>query len=175
MRNLNKSKKLVVILQSLNKSKKLEVILRTLNTSWMTASWIAAPYPSLCKTLLGETWCLGNPYFTHWLPKHPVFWFNLILTQSVRLPVVTYPLLCSPCVTYGTLCHTIGYQVFPNPAYNVIPHPSVSYRQVFRPILYFQSNSSQGNSRLYPNPYLGKWRISLEVISILSMYLRLHT
>ena len=29
---------------------------------------------SLYKTPLGETGCLGNPYFfTYWLPKHPVF------------------------------------------------------------------------------------------------------
>ena len=29
---------------------------------------------SLYKTSLGETGCLGNPYFfSHWLPKHPVF------------------------------------------------------------------------------------------------------
>ena len=41
----------------------------------------------------------------YWLPKHPVFWFNLTLTQSVRLPMVTYLLLCSTCVTYGTPCH----------------------------------------------------------------------
>ena len=25
------------------------------------------------KTPLGETGCLGNPYFICWLPKHPVF------------------------------------------------------------------------------------------------------
>ena len=39
----------------------------------MAASWMAAPDPSLCKTSLEETGCLGNPYFTHWLPNHPVF------------------------------------------------------------------------------------------------------
>ena len=62
-----------------------------------------------------ETGCLGNPYFTYWLPKRPVFLFILTLTQSVRLPKVTYPSLCSPCVTYGTLCHAIGHQVLPHP------------------------------------------------------------
>ena len=72
---------------------------------------MAASDPSLCKTPLGETGCLGNPYFTYWLPKHPIFWFTL--TQSVRLSMVTYPSLCSPCVTYGTLCHAIGHQVLP--------------------------------------------------------------
>ena len=101
------------------------------------------------KTILGETGCLGNLYFTYWLPKHLVFWFTLTLTQSVRLPMVTYPSLCSTCVTYGTLCHAIGHQVLPTPA-SVIPHPSVNYRQVFRPILYFQPSPSQSDSRLYP-------------------------
>ena len=64
-----------------------------MTASWMAASQIAAPQmaafqiaalqivtfqmatsdPSLCKTLLGEAGCLGNPNFTHWLPKHPAF------------------------------------------------------------------------------------------------------
>ena len=128
----------------------------------------------LYKTPLGETGCLDNPYFTYWLLKHPVFWFTLTLTQSVRLPMVTYPSLWSPCVTYGTLCHVIGHQVLSTSA-SVIPHPSVNYCQVFRPILYFQPSPSQSDSRLYPNPYLGKQRISLGVIGILSMCLCSHT
>ena len=69
--------------------------------------------PNLCKTPLRETGCLGNSYCTYWLPKHPVFLFTLALTQSVRLPMVTYPSLCSTCVTYWTLCHAIGHQVLP--------------------------------------------------------------
>ena len=63
----------------------------------------------LYETSLGEIGCLGNPYFIYWLPKHPVFWFTL--TQSVRVPMVTYPSLCSTCVTYRILCHAIGHQV----------------------------------------------------------------
>ena len=39
----------------------------------MAAPWMAASDPNLCKTPLGETGCLGNPYFTHWFPKHPAF------------------------------------------------------------------------------------------------------
>ena len=49
--------------------------------------------------------------FINWLPKYPVFWFTL--TQSVSLPMVTYPSLCSTCVTYRTLCLAIGHQVLP--------------------------------------------------------------
>ena len=89
---------------------------------------------------------------TYWLRKHPVFWFTLTLTQSVRLPMVTYPSLCSPCVTYGTLCHAIGHQMLPTPAFSIILHPSASYCQVFRPILYFQPSSSWSDLQLYPNP-----------------------
>ena len=86
------------------------------------------------KTPLGETGCLGNPYFTGCLS---IQFFNspLPLTQSVRPPMATYPSLCSTCVTYGTLCHARGHS----------------------------------------HSYLGKRRISPGVISILSMYLRLHT
>ena len=29
--------------------------------------------------------------------------------------MATYPSLCSPCVTYGTLCHAIGHQMLPTP------------------------------------------------------------
>ena len=62
---------------------------------------------TLCKTLLGETGFLGNPYFTGCLsiqffdsPLPP----PSTLTQSVRLPTVTYPSLCSPCVPFVTRC-----------------------------------------------------------------------
>ena len=37
----------------------------------------------------------------------------LTTTQLVRPPLVTYPSLCSTCVTYGTLCHAIGHQLPP--------------------------------------------------------------
>ena len=61
-----------------------------------------------CKTPSGETGCLGNPYVNGCLSIH---FFNspLPLTQSVRLPMVTYPSLYIPCVTYGALCHAIGH------------------------------------------------------------------
>ena len=44
----------------------------------MAAPGMAGSDPSLSKTPLRETGCLGNPYFTYWLPKHPVFLFTLI-------------------------------------------------------------------------------------------------
>ena len=137
---------------------------------WMVTSWMTASDPSLCKTPLGETGCLGNPYFTYWLPKHPVFWFTLTLTQSVRLPMVTYPSLCSTWWLTGHYATPEVTTCFPpNP---VIPHSSVDYHQVFKPILYFQSGPSQSDLRLYPTPlYLGKQRISLGVTIILSMCL----
>ena len=39
---------------------------------------------------------------------HPHFW-----TQSVRLPLITYPLLRSTCVTYRTPCHASGHHILP--------------------------------------------------------------
>ena len=66
-------------------------------TSYMSASDLYILY----KALLGETGCLGNPSFIYWFPKHPVLLFTL--TQSVRLPMVTYPWLCSTCDLRDTM------------------------------------------------------------------------
>ena len=41
------------------------------------------------------------------------FYLPPFLTQSVRLPLVTYPSLCSTYVTYRTPCHAIGHRVLP--------------------------------------------------------------
>ena len=66
------------------------------------------------KTPLGETGCLGILYFLLTGVYASSFLIHLfILTQSVRLPVVTYHSLYSTCVTYRTPCHAIGHQVFP--------------------------------------------------------------
>ena len=34
-------------------------------------------------------------------------------TELVKPPLLTYPLLCSTCVTYGTPCHARGQRHFP--------------------------------------------------------------
>ena len=67
------------------------------------------------KTPLGQTGCLGNPYFLltgclgiRFLDSPPFF-----STQLVRLPLVTYLSLWSACVTYRTPCHSIGDQWLP--------------------------------------------------------------
>ena len=49
------------------------------------------------------TGCLGIQFF--YSPPFP--------TQSIRLPLVTYPSLCSTFVTYRTPGHAIGHQVLP--------------------------------------------------------------
>ena len=64
------------------------------------------------KTPLGETGCLGNPYFLL-IGCLSIQFFGSPPTQLVRPPLVTYPSLCSTCVTYGTLYHTMGHQVLP--------------------------------------------------------------
>ena len=53
-------------------------------------------------------------FFFFWMLRHPVFWYTtFFLTQSVRSPLVTYPSLCSPCVTYRMWCHASSHQVLP--------------------------------------------------------------
>ena len=37
----------------------------------------------------------------------------LLLTQLLRLPGITYHLLCSNCISYRTACHSIGHQMLP--------------------------------------------------------------
>ena len=53
-------------------------------------------------------------YLFFWMLRHPIFWFtSLFLTQSVRVPLVTYPSLCCAYVSYGTPWHAIGHQALP--------------------------------------------------------------
>ena len=49
--------------------------------------------------------CLSIQFLIH---PHPFF-----STQLVRPPLVTYPSLCSVCVTYGMVCHAISHQLLP--------------------------------------------------------------
>ena len=109
---LNKTKKLAVLFHDFEQVKRLGCDFVDFEQVKKLSGYFADfEQVKTFATPLGESGCLGNSYFTYWLPKHPVFWFTL--TQSVRLPMVTYPSLCSPCVTYGTLCHAIGHQVLP--------------------------------------------------------------
>ena len=79
----------------------------------MAAAWMAASDLKSLQNFLRRNWILRQPLlFVYWLTMRPVFLFTL--TQSVRLPMVTYPSLQSTCVTYGTLCHAIGDQVLPS-------------------------------------------------------------
>ena len=86
----------------------------------MVAFWMAAPLMmwllltfSLSKTSLGETGCLDKLYFLLTGCLDIQFFTPLFLTQSVRLPLVTYPSPSSICVTYRTPCHASGHQVLP--------------------------------------------------------------
>ena len=69
-------------------------------------------WPLVWKTPLGETGCLGNPYFM-FTGCLSIQFFSSLVRQSVRSPMVTYPQLCNTCVTYGTSCHAITYQILP--------------------------------------------------------------
>ena len=88
------------------------LLLGWLLLGWLLFGWLLLIFS--LKTALGETGSLSNPYCLltgsssiQFFNSHP------FPTQSVRLPLVTYPSLCSTCVTYRTLCHAIGHQVFP--------------------------------------------------------------
>ena len=66
---------------------------------------------------LHQLWALPRllsvAYFS-WLFRHPLFWFTfLFLTELARLPLVTYPSLCSAYVTYRMSCHASGHQILP--------------------------------------------------------------
>ena len=77
---------------------------------WLLLGWLFLIFSN--KTPLGETGCLSNSYFLL-TGCSGIQFFDSPPTQSVRLPLVTYPSLCSNCVTYRTLCHAIGHQVLP--------------------------------------------------------------
>ena len=89
------------------------LFLRWLLIGWLFLRWLLLTF-NLNKTPLEEIRCFNNPYFfTYWLPKHSVFWFTPSSVQSVGQPLITYPSLCSTCMTYRTPCHSIGHQVLP--------------------------------------------------------------
>ena len=54
------------------------------------------------QSLLFAYWCLGIQFF-----------YSSSYPNTVRAPLVTYPSLCSICVTYSKPCHAIGHQVLP--------------------------------------------------------------
>ena len=85
----NKYKNLLVILVTLNKSKKNRLFYWTLNNS--KKSWLFCWLRTSQKKLI----------------------ILLILNNTVRPALVTYPSLCSTCMTYRTLCHVIGHQLLP--------------------------------------------------------------
>ena len=112
------------------------LLLRWLLFGWLLLGWLLLRWLllrwllliiNLNKTPLGETRCLSNIYFllTGCLG---IQFFNLppFPTQSVRLPLVTYPSLCSTCVTYRTPCHVISHQVLPTQPLIYPPFPTQS-------------------------------------------------
>ena len=111
----------LVFLLTLNKSKNLVVILLTLNKS---------------KNSRGR-----NRMLMHFLFRPSFFFFFCFLNAQAS------SFLIHSHVTYRMSCHARGHSrsslmVFfpPNP---VIPHSPMDYRQVFRPILYFQPSPAQ--------------------------------
>ena len=115
---------------------KLDTVTGTLNISmWLCSDsiqflilvfsvHIVWRYPSLfCKPSPGVTLtaiALFYPFSTTYhrvIPNNFIF-FTLVLffpylTESLRLPLRLYCLLCSICVTYGTPCNASDYQILP--------------------------------------------------------------
>ena len=56
----------------------------------------------------------------------------------------------------GCCCCFTSQEVFlPSVVFDIIPHSSVSYRQIFRPILYFQGSSLQSDLQHFHLTFLG--------------------
>ena len=74
--------------------------------------WRSTPALNSTPTTFGFLLVLvvqASSFLMHQTPHpHPPF-----PTQSVRLPLVTYPSLCNICVTYRALHHTSGDQMLP--------------------------------------------------------------
>ena len=70
------------------------------------------------KTTLGKTGCLFNPFFllTGCLGIQFFDSTVLFLIHSNSLPLITYASLCSTCVTYRALSHSMGHQLLPTQA-----------------------------------------------------------
>ena len=67
----------------------------------------------LNKTCLGESGCLSNLYYLLAAQASNFLICSLSRTQSIRPHLVASTSPCSPCVTYGRLCHSISHQVLP--------------------------------------------------------------
>ena len=68
-----------------------------------TPPWLLRPVKVSTSSELYPDYFQASSFLIH--PPFP--------TQSVRLPLVSYPSLCSTCVTYRRLCIAIGQQVLP--------------------------------------------------------------
>ena len=79
---------------------------------WLLLGWLLLVF-NLKKTPLRETGCLSNPYFLLTGCLGIQFIDSPPFPDAVRLTMVTYPSLCSTCVTYRTPCHAIGHQLLP--------------------------------------------------------------
>ena len=92
----DKYKNNIVVLLTLSKSLGWPLIFNLNKTPLRETGYLSNP----CFLFTG---CLGIQFLIH----------SPFPTQPVRLPLVTYPSLCSTCMTYRTPCHAIGHQVLP--------------------------------------------------------------
>ena len=68
-------------------------------------------FPPALNSTLTTYDCLHFFTFLDWSVISFLFFFNSFPILSVRLPLITYPSLCSTYVIYRTPCHAIGHQM----------------------------------------------------------------
>ena len=114
------------------------LLLGSLLLVWRLFGWLLLAF-NINKTPSRETGCLGNPYFL--LIIYPYF--------------VTCPSLCSVCMTYRTLYHSIDHQVLPT---QPLPKEAedilrgdryLSYVYLFTCLIYFSSRVTDLAGSIY--------------------------
>ena len=94
-----------------------------------------------------RNWMLRQPLLYSLVAKASSFFYSpSTLTQSVRLPMVTYSSFCSPCMTCRTLCLTMGHQMLP-------PQPLTREERISRQVKIILSMCLCPNTQLDCNQF----------------------
>ena len=124
----------IVILLTLNKS---YVILLTFNKSWLKYSF--------CWHWTSHNW---NSHFAN--SEQVISHFANFEQVMIKIVICCFWKSQNSCGRNRICMHC--FFSCPTP-FSVIPHSSVDYRQVFRPLLNFQPSPWQSDSRFYPTPF----------------------
>ena len=91
------------------------LLLRLLLPRWLLFRWLLfrCQLPILTKLSQEKLDAQATLTFYLLVAQASNFLIHPFRTQSIRLDLVTYPLLCNTCMAYRTSCHSIGHQVPP--------------------------------------------------------------